>query len=429
MGSTAALPRRPTLVLAPFSPGFGNASSPKNVVKLTNPVNENVNMNQAFRGINIEVGPGNPGAIGLFAQGAQVTNYPCPPYFAAACRLVIARLRPAPPCRDSQRCAVAAGCAASQGMSVQDVSVNMSSPSGGFAGFAGGNGAGGSHVNIAVTGGRYGVHFAHADGAALVLSARLVGQSVSAVFFGGTDPGWSSSIRTMALVGLDVVQPTSPSPSGPAIDAGVGRAITVLDSVVDCGGGGGTAVRGMGGVYLRDLFATRCPTVLTQPGTRHPDIPARATGSAAPAGWTRATEVARGTNCWNRNATVVMDVVYVDGIRHPNGSVVNATGAAPPPGLVAARAPWAEDEFPSARTATDAVASCDARGDGGYDDTAALQRCLDEHDTVLLPKGLYRISATLTMRPGTALIGISQTHSVIAPASAGFANVAGSAEG
>ena len=69
-------------------------------------------MNQIFRGINIEIGEGNPGAIGLYADGAQ-------------------------------------------GMAVNDVQVDMSR-GGGFAGFAGGNGAGGSHVNIAAIGGRYG---------------------------------------------------------------------------------------------------------------------------------------------------------------------------------------------------------------------------------------------------------------------------------
>jgi hypothetical protein len=103
VGSTAALPLRPTIVLTPNAAGFGNASSPKNVIKLTNSVAENVNMNQAFRGINIEISPGNPGAIGLSACGAQ-------------------------------------------GLAIQDVSVDMSH--GGFAAFAGGNGAGGSHVNI-----------------------------------------------------------------------------------------------------------------------------------------------------------------------------------------------------------------------------------------------------------------------------------------
>jgi len=64
-----------------------------------------------------------------------------------------------------------------------------------------------------------------------------------------------------------------------------------------------------------------------------------------------------------------------------------------------------------------------AAGDGTTDDTAALQGCLDKHAEVFLPKGLFRISNTLTMRPGGAIVGLSQTHSVIAPASGGFAAV------
>eukprot|EP01047_Picozoa_sp_COSAG01_P014731 COSAG01_NODE_723_length_14060_cov_132.571807_17_plen_312_part_00 len=70
-GSTAALPARPTIVLAAHSRGFGNASSPKNVLKVTNPGSEDVNMNQAVRGIDIEVQGGNAGAIALFFHGAQ----------------------------------------------------------------------------------------------------------------------------------------------------------------------------------------------------------------------------------------------------------------------------------------------------------------------------------------------------------------------
>eukprot|EP01052_Picozoa_sp_SAG31_P033966 SAG31_NODE_3905_length_3765_cov_6.684670_4_plen_185_part_00 len=37
LGSTAALPRRPTIVLGAHSPGFANMSAPKNVLKITNP--------------------------------------------------------------------------------------------------------------------------------------------------------------------------------------------------------------------------------------------------------------------------------------------------------------------------------------------------------------------------------------------------------
>ena len=45
---------------------------------------------------------------------------------------------------------------------------------------------------------------------------------------------------------------------------------------------------------------------------------------------------------------------------------------------------------------------------------------MDNHDAVLLPKGVFRTSDVLRMRSNTSLVGLSQTHSVIAPMSQGF---------
>lgn len=53
IGSTAALPQRPTIVLRAGSDGFGDASAPKNVLKISNPSSEDINMNQAIRGARI----------------------------------------------------------------------------------------------------------------------------------------------------------------------------------------------------------------------------------------------------------------------------------------------------------------------------------------------------------------------------------------
>ena len=46
IGSTADLPRRPTIVLAPKAKGFDDPKKPKNVLKITNTGRENDNMNQ-----------------------------------------------------------------------------------------------------------------------------------------------------------------------------------------------------------------------------------------------------------------------------------------------------------------------------------------------------------------------------------------------
>ena len=53
------------------------------------------------------------------------------------------------------------------------------------------------------------------------------------------------------------------------------------------------------------------------------------------------------------------------------------------------------------------VHSLGAKGDGGADDTAALQRAIDEHATLYFPSGRYRLSGTLHLRPDTRLIGFS----------------------
>ena len=75
LGSSAALPAaRPTIVLAPRTPGFGNASSPKSVMRIHNPGNENINMNQVIRGVDFEVGAGNPGAIALVRSDSSALS-------------------------------------------------------------------------------------------------------------------------------------------------------------------------------------------------------------------------------------------------------------------------------------------------------------------------------------------------------------------
>jgi len=52
------------------------------------------------------------------------------------------------------------------------------------------------------------------------------------------------------------------------------------------------------------------------------------------------------------------------------------------------------------------VRSLGAKGDGVTDDTAAFRQAISAHRAVYVPSGLYIISDTLALRPGTALIGL-----------------------
>jgi hypothetical protein len=66
-----------------------------------------------------------------------------------------------------------------------------------------------------------------------------------------------------------------------------------------------------------------------------------------------------------------------------------------------------------------------AKGDGRTDDTAAIQRAIDAHEIVFLPKGCYLLTRTLELTPQTKLIGVGQTMSLLVPARSGaFADAA-----
>ena len=87
-----------------------------------------------------------------------------------------------------------------------------------------------------------------------------------------------------------------------------------------------------------------------------------------------------------------------------------------PPPFLQSQHVWDEQTFPTFRStgAIDAVAACGAKGDGQTDDYTTLQKCVDEHDVVVLPKGFYRLSRTLVLsRDHGALVGVGRTSSVL----------------
>jgi sugar lactone lactonase YvrE len=53
------------------------------------------------------------------------------------------------------------------------------------------------------------------------------------------------------------------------------------------------------------------------------------------------------------------------------------------------------------------VRNLGVRGDGGADDTAALQAAVNTHRVLFLPSGMYRLTGSITLRPDTVLIGLN----------------------
>ncbi|MCD6394471.1 MAG: hypothetical protein J7M40_13310, partial [Planctomycetes bacterium] len=111
-------PDRPRIVLADGAPGFDNPDKPKHVVHFwarsmegPDKPQPNISFNQMFIGIDIVVGKGNRGAVGIRHRAAQ-------------------------------------------GSGVQDCTIDAT---GGLTGLEGGAGSGGSHAGITVIGGQTGL--------------------------------------------------------------------------------------------------------------------------------------------------------------------------------------------------------------------------------------------------------------------------------
>eukprot|EP01051_Picozoa_sp_SAG22_P006970 SAG22_NODE_475_length_10003_cov_3.943356_2_plen_925_part_00 len=394
IGSAVQLPQhRPTIVLKADSPGFGNRSALKNVLKVTNPAAENSNMNQAVRGIDFEVQSGNPGALALYFEGAQ-------------------------------------------GGVVQDVTVRLAPDA--FAGLGGGGGAGTSHMNVQVFGGVHGVYFTMSDGAPLLGNAQLHNQSGPALVFTHGGP--------LLAVGVHIGR--AAGTTGPAILAGpdassqgMGGQVTILDSVVECAGGGAgggaggattSAVSTSASLYIKNMWSRGCGALVQHPGSRHAALmpPLTPTGAVPRGGWSVVHELARGvdTSGGRRNdgVNLTMDVIYRDGKRMAAGTITNVSAAAstvlgPPAALLGQHVLWQDAAFPSfeSPSTVNAVVSCGVTGDGETDDEPALSACLRKHKDVFLPKGYFRLGKTLELQPENRLVGLSQTHSVLMPMSIG----------
>jgi hypothetical protein len=389
MGSAAALPARPTLVLAANASGYGNAASFKAVV-YSNP--GGVAMNDIFRGIDIDLTrPGNPGAVGLAMAGAQ----------GASAHDVTVR-------------------------AVQGAADAYGNPPP-LACFLGANGAGGEHANVACVGARYGFLVdsgpLQAQPVPAIVGATFVNQSISAVSF--------SAQETLSIVGATIVQPAWAT--GPAITAPTGDDMSIVDVQVACVGGSANApssstsssssvaVSSSGGaLYVSNLYVTGCAASVNRTGS---DNPPSVPGPSPSSGWMRTVEYAKGqtSSQWFDS-----DVTYINLTRSHGNSVAAFVqlpqGGSPPPDLLS-RHVWDEASFPhkDAAWVADAKRDCGAKGDDTTDDAAALQSCLDTHTFVFLPPGRFRVSATIRMPPGGALVGMGNGISIIVASTTGLA--------
>ncbi len=274
----------------------------------------------------------------------------------------------------------------SQGSTMQDVTVYAE---GAYAGLNCCPGQGGGTHNVEVIGGQYGIVIEPDSRFPLLNACAFRGQTKAAIRYakGG------SQVPTL-LVGCQL-EPACAT----AIDLTTERGYAGL-SLVDCiiaMPPGGTVVKTNKpeNVFLEDT-AVRGADSVHSGGAKIP----------APDRWTRierySTHTAQGTNLLNGVMSAGEVVKWTAAEAEPDYQAIRSRHYAPGPSF--------ED--------ADAVNVRDlgAKGDGATDDTAAFAKAIAAHDKIFVPRGDYRLSGTLRLRPNTHLFGLSQSFTSLGAA-------------
>jgi len=364
------------LVLAPRSAGFGDPGAFKPLVHFwardemartgtadfTKP-HPGISFNQLIADLELVLGDGNPGAIGIDHQSAQ-------------------------------------------GSAIQDVSIDAT---GAFAGVRRIPGSGGGIHGLTVKGGRYGI-YARGESTRMgsqpvpvASTVTLTDQSEAAVLFDGRGP--------LTLVG-GVIEGAGVRSEGSKAAPWNG-ALTLVDMVLRPRPGL-CAIVSNHSVYLSNVYLENAETLACVDG--------HAPAKGAAKGWTHVEEYSVGGIYKLPGADgPFQPLVYLDG-RATGSSLerIRTDAQAPPADLRERHAwpamlpPWVDSGAANVRSAP-----YNAAGDGKTDDAAAIQRAIEEHRTVFLPKGNYRLSRPLVLKSDTRLIGVSNLLSKVSPFDAG----------
>jgi hypothetical protein len=379
--------QRPTILLAPRSPGFDDPSRPKIFVHFwsrgyLNPTTgdrvtdglppeveqPNIGMNQMLVNLDVVIGEGNPAAIAVRHQAAE-------------------------------------------GSAIEDCTIDATH---GLTGIQGGIGSGGGSAGVTVIGGRIGLDFtgylSGTQPTPTITGFTLQGQTEAAIR--------SSSRQTLVATGLKIVADRS---AGPLIQiSGVGQAarlranhgqLTLVDSQIEFTGDAlrepqRVVIASDRGAYLDNVYVHSATQVVADPASTLEGI-----GSSE--GWLCIRRYAHPARSQTDQGHEYRYPVYVDG--RPVERVCEVQEGDAPDADLQSRHLWAPrfPSFESSGAANVQATRYGAQGDGRADDTEAIQRAIDENEIVFLPKGCYRLTRTLQLRPDTKLIGLGQHLSIL----------------
>jgi len=363
---------RSVIVLADHAPGFDDPEQPKPVLHFWSRMEwgENIdrtlpqpsiNFNQKITDIDIDLGKGNPGAVGINHQGAE-------------------------------------------GSVVENVNILAE---GAFAGIQTAPGSGGGIYSVSVRGGRYGLYIRNkntyraSQPSPLVAAVELTGQTEKSILYDGRGP---LTLVGAVIEGAGILSdcPRSVNWNG---------AMNIVDAVIRMDDDG-PAVRSNHSVVLENVYVENAATIVQikkgweLPGRKDGWLHVRrcAVASGSRSGkW--AGDSLRRDDLWIDARKVSDPYVETDTTRplslrefilkhswpkpFPSGLVKGAVNVKDPPYL--------------------------ASGDGITDDLQAIQKAIDENEMVFIPGGTFAISGPLRLKSGTKIAGLGNVQTVITP--------------
>lgn len=364
---------RPTIKLAPHSPGFDKPGKPvlsfmsRRWVRrrpferpVDGPLNGATGFNQLLYGIDVEIGAGNSGAAAVSFEQAE-------------------------------------------GSTIQDCEFRVGE---GYTGLKNGPGGGGGVYNLTVKGGRIGsLNEGVGRPGVLYTGCRFENQREAVMDY--------SCRGALVLVGCEFK-------ADPGVRWMRGRqgvwppnCLNAVDCVVDYTGQMiDPLIEAETSVSLLDVWIRQASEKLaiTQSGMM-----------CMPSGgdWALVREAGFPYQMKDSKLTTP---VYVDSKPvEANYLRAETANAAPPADLRSRHILWDSARFPQWNDPDVVNVRNDpfnAQGDGKTDDTAALQKAIDAHEKLFIPKGVYRVTRPLRLRSISKIIGVSPAYSLIAPMAA-----------
>ncbi|HBE01324.1 MAG: hypothetical protein A2096_09080 [Spirochaetes bacterium GWF1_41_5] len=351
---------RPKIILAPRSAGFSDPAGRKYVIEYriyniknkfevdTNQSAWSMLMRDMIINLDLEIGEGNPGAVGVLMRSVE-------------------------------------------GAAIQDFSIDATH---GFIGIEGSAANGGSWANIKITGGVIGLDMSGWSAPTPTMEGiTLIDQQT---------PILIACRGSLAAAGLDIRTKSK----GPLIvqknaSAPFDSTMNIIDSRIVCESPG-TVVFGkpVRSIYLNNVFVYNAGEIVSE------TLPGKSQA------WIKISEFALGNEV-KSGENIFTAPVYINSEKR--ASFPPAVSAAEPPADLCSRHLWNENfplwDHPSAVNIKNPPYN--AKGNSMSDDTAAIQKAVDENEMILIPKGYFRVSKTIKLKPNSKLIGIAHFFSVL----------------